>query len=308
MANRSRASVWWSLVISFTAVALNGGPARAAIIISGYTDATNDRFTDSGSFLLSGFDLSGIGQDASGRWATAIGRNVVISAAHLAPTGSVTFYPANDPGDVPVTIGIAGGQKITGTDLWIGTLESNLPEAITDYAFATEMLSGPSEALVSAGTYQGVTAFTFGRSQAVHPATRDQAVGQNRITGYVENVDFLGNSDNDSLLMQRDDPGDTNFVTYESFFQGGDSGGPTFVDDSGQLVLIGTNAFRYDADDPFAEDPITGSGINYIANQSAFINQYIEAAAVPEPSSLALLTGVTALMVRCRKRKSSSRR
>ncbi|WP_206036179.1 PEP-CTERM sorting domain-containing protein [Crateriforma spongiae] len=302
----SRALVCCLLASCFATVGPGSGSARAAIVISGYTDATNDRFTNSGSFLLSGFDLSGIGQDASGHWATAIGRNVVISAAHLAPTGTVTFYPANDPGDVPVTIGIADGEKITETDLWIGTLESNLPDAITNYAFATEMLSGPSEALVSAGTYQGVTAFTFGLSQAVNPATRDQAVGQNRITGYVENVDFLGNADNDSLLMQRDDPGDTNFVTYESFFQGGDSGGPTFVDDSGQLVLVGTNAFRYNADDPFAEDPITGSGINYIANQSAFINQYIQAAAVPEPSSLALLTGVTALIVRRRKRKSSS--
>lgn len=65
----------------------------AAIVIDGYTHATNDRFTDSPTFVLNGSDLSGVGQDASGRWATAISRNVIISANHFQPSGTVFSFP-----------------------------------------------------------------------------------------------------------------------------------------------------------------------------------------------------------------------
>ncbi len=47
------------LVIAFSAFS---GTASVALVITGYTDATNDRFSDDPEFIAGGFDLSGIGE------------------------------------------------------------------------------------------------------------------------------------------------------------------------------------------------------------------------------------------------------
>lgn len=90
--------------LAVTFVLLGGlQPIAADIIIDGYTNATNDRFTNDGTFIMSGFDLSGVGQASTGRWATAISRNVIISANHLSPSGTISFFPGNDASATPVT-------------------------------------------------------------------------------------------------------------------------------------------------------------------------------------------------------------
>ena len=144
---------------------------------------------------------------------------------------------------------------------------------------------------MDAGSFKGLIAYMFGRSPASHIDSQDQAVGRNLITGYSENVDFIGNTDSDSILMIDDvsPQQSSNFVNYEAYFQGGDSGGPTFVDINGQLVLIGTNAFIFDETD-FKNTPFRGSGVNYTGNQAEFINNFVAINAVPEPSSMVLLT------------------
>ena len=75
------------------------GHSHGALQIDGYTDAKNDRFADSGAFVLNGFDLSGVGRSAGGFWATMVSSNVFVSANHHHPSNGSTlyFHPANDP-------------------------------------------------------------------------------------------------------------------------------------------------------------------------------------------------------------------
>ena len=284
-----------------------GPSARADIIISNYTDVTNDRFSNDGAFFLSTFDLSGVGQTVGGgRWATAISRNVVIGAFHSTPGGVVEFYPDNDPSSTPVQRNLLAGQQIPGTDLVLVPLNEDLPSSITHYQFAQEAIAGtlpgamPPFPVDPAGIYQDAIAIMAGLSPAVHPETRDQAFGANRITGYSENVP-TGNSDHDSLLLEFDPMAHADAQMFEAFLQGGDSGAPAFVENGGQLRLVGTNSFVY-GDGDFT-NPGQGSGINYTGNQAAFINDFIALhASVPEPSSFGFLFLFSTCLTRRRAR------
>lgn len=97
------------------------------------------------------------------------------------------------------------------------------------------------------------------------------------------------------LVLLRDAALNANYVQYESYLQGGDSGGPTFADMGGELVLMGTNAWTLNDN--------SGSGINYVGNQYAAINAYVAVHAVPEPSTWALMV-VGGLVLKWRRKVS----
>lgn len=302
--------------IAFTllAIAFNAGSnsVSAALVITGYTDATNDRFSNDAAFIASGFDLSGIGQAGTGRWATAISRNVVITAAHFRPTGQVFFQPSNDPTVAPVVRTIVSGTRVGSSDLYVSVLNKPLPSSIAHYSFATETLAGPPPSvdgaiLVPAGIYQGLNAYMFGLSpfnesldQNRSPYT-DQAVGRNLISGFSDDFPFQSNTDNDSLILFFDAEGSQNHVPYEARVLGGASGAPLFVDIDGEFRLLGVNSFRFNDN--------SASGVSYIGNKTSLINGFIAVHAVPEPGSMAVLaicTGVVAIR-RFSKRRSIDR-
>ena len=56
------------------------GSLSAQTIIADFTDATNDRFTNSSSFIGADYDFSGVA--TGNRWATLISDNVIIGASH----------------------------------------------------------------------------------------------------------------------------------------------------------------------------------------------------------------------------------
>lgn len=291
-------------LLALILVALVTTPAAADIVINGYTAPTNDRFTNSSSFIMSQFNLSGVGQTdggtsgTQGRWATAISRNVIITANHYRPqTGaSIYFYSGNDAGATPVTRSVVSGMQVGSTDLWIGVLDSTLPSTIQHYNFATEMLTGTPPAngnifIDPAGSFQDANAYMFGKSPFDHNADpnddrtsyNDQAVGRNQVFGYSENLPFNGNTDNDTLVMWHDSPGDPDFVQYEAQLRGGDSGGPMFIERDGQLLLLGINSFLLND-----ANGVVASGITYVGNQSSAIQAFINANAIPEPASAGL--------------------
>ena len=205
----SRIFVFAVLVTSLCAT------SAADIVIDGYTDETNDRFTNSPSFIGNNFDglgnnldFSGVGQNAGRRWATLVSRNVIITAEHFNPRNSVVhFYEGNDPTGSSVSRTVLRGERIGSTDIWLGVLNSNVPDSISAYEVASQFLSGTPNPLADApfddaGDYQDLSAYVFGRSpfntgsDATRESYNDQAVGRNRITGYAENVAFDGQSDN----------------------------------------------------------------------------------------------------------------
>ena len=307
-----------SLLVAI-AVAFISVPCSADILINGYSHKTNDRFTNDSSFILNGFDLSGVGRTEAGRWATAISPNVVISAYHYRPSGDVLFYSGNDATATPVTRTITSGQRISGTDLYLGLLGENLPTSITHYSVASTPLSGTPSTWAQtffndAGIYQDATAYSFGvspfdvNSDPTRSVANDQAVGRNQVTAYGENVSF-NSTDNDSLLFRQDSPGDPGFIDHEAKLRSGDSGAPTFIDAGGnELLLLGTNGFLY--------TDIDGSvynGINYTGNQETMIRDFVssnailiseDASAVPEASSLLSMAFVLVpIMARRRPRR-----
>ncbi len=297
-----------SILALFLAIVSLGQLAVADIQIDGYTNATNDRFTNSGAFILSGQSLSGVGQVSSasgqGRWATLLSPNVVISAWHFAPStnAQVTFHLDNDPNSTPIVRTVTStSTRVGGTDIWLGVLDAPVSGA-TYYEIADEFLTGPpggsSGNIVNAGSFQDVNSYMFGRSPKANAAWQDQAVGRNRILGYWENVVFNG-SDNDSLIMEYNQNTDPEYVQYESHFRGGDSGGPFFVERNGSLLLVGTNAFVLTND----QNQTVASGINYVGNQATFIRDFVQINSVPEPSSGLLLVSLASIIVANRRRR-----
>ncbi len=290
-------------VILFAGIATS---ASADIIIDGYTAATNNRFTNDPSFIMSGFDLSGVARQSAGRWATAISRNVVISAWHFQPmTGqAVTFYEDNDPNGTPVTRNVLANTRIPDTDFSLSVLDANLPNSIAHYDYANQVLTGANNSFVNAGVYQGLNSVMFGVSPETQAAQIDQAVGRNLISGYIENIvgANLG-SNQDLLIMLRDAVASPDHVPYEAFLQGGDSGGPLFAIIGGNLRLLGTNAV-IGTFNVGGGQTIDFSGINYIGNQSAFIDSFIIDNAVPEPTSVTLLLVAIVGLARVRQHRA----
>lgn len=282
--------------------------ARADIQIDGYTHATNDRFTNSGSFVLSGYNLSGVGQVSSaagqGRWATLLSPNVVISAWHFPPptNSEVTFHLDNDPNSTPVVRTVTSTSlRVGGTDIWLGVLNAPVTGA-SYYEIADEVLSGPPGGnagnIVNAGSFQDVNSYMFGLSPKANLAWQDQAVGRNRILGYWENVPFNGD-DNDSLILEYNLSTDPEYVQYEAHFRGGDSGGPFFIERNGSLLLLGTNGFVLNT----STGQTVASGVNYVGNRAAAIRDFVNLHSVPEPTAGLLLCGLGGILVASRRQR-----
>jgi len=275
------------------------GNLHAQTIIANFSDDTNDRFTDSPSFIGAGLDFSGVSSEF--RWATLISNNVIVSANHFRPS-SATFYEDNDPSKSPVVRNVTSGQRIGNTDIYLAVLDAPVPSNITSYNFVSSNISAPAfDATTNpntfpAGTLQNQEVLTVGVSPTSRQdRSQDQAIGRNRIAGYVEDLPFLSSSNVDALVLIQDQVGDPGFVENESQLRTGDSGAPLFVEQDGELVLLGINSFVA------ADETTTFSGVSFLGNDADQINQFIAANAVasedislatvnaiPEPSCLSL--------------------
>ncbi len=275
-------------------------PVSAAIIIQGYSNATNNRFTNDPSLISNPFNLSGIGQSGVSQWGTLISPNVIVSANHYAPSGSITFYPNNDPGSTPVVRQItANAQRVGASDVWLAQLDSPVDTSIIiPFAYATEILTGSSNAnlgqndpvlLASAGSFQGTDAYLFGLSPAGGPATQTQAVGRNILTAFAKEVPANGLTD--SLVFSID-----NGHGFEATFQGGDSGAPAFANVNGSLVLLGVNSYVFGT----LAAP-TGNAVAYIGNYATSVETFI-INAIPEPTSFGCIALVMLGAVLSRRR------
>jgi hypothetical protein len=302
LAHRIMTKILFACLIGIVALAPR---AHGDIIIQGYTNATNDRFTNSPSFIANGFNLSGIGQTVGGIWGTLISPNVIVSANHFRPSGTITFYPNNDPNSTPVHRQVTTNTlRINGSDIWLGQLDLPVDASITPFSYSTTTLNGPSNAGIgpndpivqaSAGIYQGLDAYVVGNSPANVAATRDQAIGRNVISFYAEDVPANGITD--SLIFEIN-----NSHPFEATLVGGDSGAPFFVDINNQFVLLGVNSYNLEDNNMV----VTAGAVAYLGNYSTEIQDFINASAVPEPSSL-LCTSMMLLgiAIRVRHRKPS---
>ena len=278
--------------------------ASAQISIQNYTDATNDRFTNDPAFIGAGYDLSGVARtNDNGRWGTLISPNAVLTVQHLRPSVGSTyeFYSGNDPNSTPFEAIVTALRRVGSSDLTIAILDRNVNSSIAVYEFATEEYEGdpPITTINDDGTTStetffnvdpnqvsivGRRALVVGRSPVSSPAPTDQAVGENIVLGYSENVKFFSYNNNDSIIFENDAEGTANFLTYETHVRAGDSGSPTFLidDTTDELILLGTNSFRLDGEPP---STFESTGVTYTGNLKDEINTILAANAI-EPALL----------------------
>lgn len=270
--------------------------ASAQLSIANFSEATNNRFTNDANFIGAGYDFSGVAIAASRPfWGTLISPNAALTAQHLSPSAGIAyqFYPNNDPNSTPFEAIVTNTFRVGNSDLSIAILDRNVDPSITVYSFATDEYMGDPP--TNTGTFfntdpsqvgiVGQRALVFGRSQTDFPnVTTDQAVGENLVLGYSENVNFLSNTDNDAIIFENDAIGSANFLTHESYVQSGDSGAPTFLIDSAtnELVLLGVNSFRLDGAAP---STFQSTGVTYTGNLVNEINAILSANII-EPTLL----------------------
>ena len=271
------------------------GSVSAQIVIEDYNLAANNRFSNDPNFIGAGFDLSGVARASnSGRWGTLIGPNAVVTAFHARPSvGSIfEFYPDNDPNSTPVEAIVTKTLQVGNSDLSIALLDRNVNPSIAVYDFTTQDYTGTpprittnSDGSTSVETFFntdsreveiiGERVLVVGIGDGSNPSlATNQAVGENRVTSYAENVVFGTYADNDSIILENDSLGSPDALTYETHVRGGDSGGPNFLIDSttGDLVLLGVNSFRFDGT---SSSTFQSSGVTYAGNQVEEINEIL---------------------------------
>lgn len=273
-----------------------------ALTVSGFVTEKNDRFANNGTFILNAFDLSGVGRSSDDRWGTLISNNVFISADHLHPviSSTLTFFATNDSAGASTTRTVASGQQISGTDLWLGVLDSPVSNSYKSYGFATTDIANSTD--FSAWQYAGDVGAVLGRSPTAFSTVLDVAVGYNKLDGWIDDVELTGVTEDALLSLE----GNANDVTFEALVQGGDSGAPLFVAANSQLLLVGINWFIGTVD----SEGITydTNGYTYVGNYDGDLSSTISANAVPEPSSYASLLGVGALCFALTRRRPSRSR
>jgi V8-like Glu-specific endopeptidase len=265
-----------------------------AISIDGFSTAYNDRFANDSSFIMSSFDLSGVARAEDGKWVTMVSENVFLTAKHFSPTSGtlMMFYANNDPDGPYETRSVQKIEHISGSDIGIGTLNSPLSSNSAYYDFATDDTNnnntgggGPfganSESFINS-PYYNTNAYVMGVSPSIFSTSQDIAVGLNKLDQWFDSVDVSGTID-DAIGSTVDSSGDPNYLTYEARMQDGDSGAPMFVEDgNGGLTLVGLNWFIGTS----GTDDVNGQ--SYLGNYDEEIQLYIDANAVPEPSTLLL--------------------
>ncbi len=275
-----------------TAILALTSPLNAALMVQGYDVNRHDR-SDSNSFIGSGYSFSGVansGLNAQNNlefrgWATMISPSFFLSANHFHNADGVNlrFFETNSVMGTYVDRMVLSGQRIAGSDLWLGRLDSPLT-TVSIYSIATGNLVGQPIQVV-------------GRS-ATSPAQR---VGSNVIDEQINSFSHpnLGSSVGDVYAFDLDP------VTDEARVEGGDSGGPSFAIVNGSLALAGIHWFQYTvSDDPSTPENEAlqppGSGDTRAGNYMTQINSAIAAAnigesasfvpvAVPEPGTWTLL-------------------
>ncbi len=278
--------------------------APAAISIDHFAAATNDRFANNPAFVAAGQDLSGVGRDAAGRWATMIEANIFVSATHYHPAvnSTISFYPGNDPSATPVTRTVSAGQQISGTDLWIGHFEEAVPSSVAWYPFATT-------AIDDAADFNAVYLDDYAYQSGISPTTTgygasnltDMAVGENHLEFFVWGQ-AEGGSTGDVMCLVRNVDGDSGYTyeSHEALLQGGDSGSPLLLTTAGGLQVAGT-AWAIDTIS-IPEGTRWYSVYTYTGNYTSAIQTYIDANLVPEPSVACLVLLVPAVVGLARRR------
>jgi len=245
-----------------------------ALLIDDYTAAANDRFANSDTWIAANYNLSGIAIAPNNSWATLVGPNVYLTSSHFRPAigSTITFYATNDPSGPTITRQVTSNRtRFADSDLTIGTLDRAVPEGYAVYAYATEVFSNTPRSWNNY-PYNGPTLFHIGKSPGSYPTTLRTAVGQNKLSRRLMNREIDSPAANGPAIeADKDAPGTTHHVPYETGSQIGDSGGPLmfrYTDASGNpaLRVVGIAWYTYSGSNEGTGFTPVGQYANDIAN------------------------------------------
>ncbi len=306
------------VLLRLSALALAGAAAPASAgVIAGYDPNNNNRFSSnfpgdpssgvyptantSPSFVLSGFDLSGVGWQPFASSAHADGTKGVtmvspvnfIAAAHYAPAiGSTLFFdPSTAPNGPTVSRTVVSTIQVknpdgSNSDVLFGTLNAPFTAAdhVTYYPIPTSRTKSD---------YNNVVLYNYDQ-RAQMGRNNFSAVDTSGIFtpygGPHGNANFAGTGvtsfysyDFDTVTFDNDAfPGFIPPLNHDEFaVESGDSGSPTFMIQNGQLSLLGAHyaLFSNNGSQPFI------SVDSFLPDYRDNINTLIS---VPEPGTLAL--------------------
>lgn len=281
---------------------LGSMPSRlsAALQVASYDANVNERLNGSANFIGAGYDWSGVGQTSDGRWVTMISDEYFISVGHYHPvagTDNVRFYLSDSlsGGFEDYTVDTSFGiQLMTDqglSDIWIGRLTSTASSNIATYNIF-DPLGDPN-------LLEGENAFVVGNSG--QGAYQNFRVGTNvldlddGILGVAERSVSVVNGWSATEVYDAD-------VLYDTFFQSGDSGAPTFIVNNGVLELVGVHSVA---------GTITLPGGNEQVSIDSLVSGYRQEilgiiTPVPEPGGVVLVLGAAAFLTLRRRRTRSA--
>jgi len=326
------------MVLASLAIIQRAGPAPAGVISDHNAtsfDARYDRFVSgypaapvpntSPTFVGGGADLSGVGWTFAGSVpfsVTMVSERHFIGAAHAAPGpgGQISFFDSVSnvvrtyqvqSGRRPLTefVNSQGQLQSLPSDVFLGTLTAPIPA--TDHIGFFAVPSGAENSFVGASTLPYGQNPAYGVANQLH-------LGRNNVQ-FLTTTSFDGNNPvNEASRVFAYDYTPAN--AGEFYLIGGDSGGPSFLNLSGRLTLLGGH---YGVTNPTTTPNPGDQSVDtflpyYIGQLNAFMamdtdsthpNGYaLTVVAVPEPGTL-FLTGMAAVVaayVRRRARRGAS--
>ena len=206
-----------------------------ALIINNFTTETNDRFANDDSFVLDGFDLSGLGRSSNSAWATLISDNVFISSNHKRPgIGSTVTTPPTIPTEIPSTARWPVDNGSVRATLGRRVKQPGFG-GLHQYSILTNDIDDPTA--FAASGLNGALAILVGRSATDWAnQLQDIAIGTGALDLWSDDASAAGTTDDVLGTIYELGANDT---AYESLVQGGDSGAPMFVTSGGEPGSIG---------------------------------------------------------------------
>lgn len=274
-------------VILVVLLAAQTGIAPATMILQSYSPQKHDRFHDPSdpnkAFIGDPYDWSGVGRNW--RWATLISPSYFVTAEHYKQGNGTTlyFYTTNDPAETPEQRVIQSGQRIAGSDLWLGKLTTPVSTHVQFY---------PILGLPEHSDYDDLEIYTFGLSVDRFSATATTVrLGRNNIDPDSIAPRTEGEPPNavtgQTFLFDFDNPGGVG--DDESYLQAGDSGGPSFVIHDGAPALVGVHWFIWEDEN---QPEIVGSGDTFVPEYIADLNAAMVGEQVTVVSSILTWNGL----------------